>query len=339
MSRLALAPSQPIDLDAHGGRLLAAGSVALATLAALLAALVPVTFSIAVVFVCAGPHNWMEARYALARIPPRLGRLRPFFLLALVGIIGLTLSYAGLTAWLQCDTADNDASTLALAAWDSLVIGWIVLLIQLRSRQKPRRDWPAAIPLGFLALATAWLAPGLFGVCLVYIHPLMALVILDRELARRRPSWRRGYHACLTILPILVGLLWWQLAAAPDLPGRDAISVRIQQYAGAGLLLGVSSHALVATHTFLETVHYGIWLIAIPGIGLTTAPWKLSGIPMARGAGPARTLVASVLATGAIAVLTLWGGFLVDYPLTRDVYFTAALVHVLAEVPLLLRLV
>ena len=33
----------------------------------------------------------------------------------------------------------------------------------------------------------------------------------------------------------------------------------------------------------------------------------------------------------------LWAFFLADYPLTRDVYFTVALLHVLAEVPFLLR--
>ena len=31
--------------------------------------------------------------------------------------------------------------------------------------------------------------------------------------------------------------------------------------------------------------------------------------------------------------MALWAGFLADYPLTRDVYFTVAMFHVLAEVP------
>ena len=39
-----------------------------------------------------------------------------------------------------------------------------------------------------------------------------------------------------------------------------------------------------------------------------------------------------------IVVLLLWGCFLANYPLTRDVYFTVALLHVLAEVPFLLRI-
>jgi hypothetical protein len=37
-------------------------------------------------------------------------------------------------------------------------------------------------------------------------------------------------------------------------------------------------------------------------------------------------------------MLVLWVGFLADYPLTRSVYFTVALLHVLVEFPFLLRL-
>jgi multidrug resistance efflux pump len=44
-----------------------------------------------------------------------------------------------------------------------------------------------------------------------------------------------------------------------------------------------------------------------------------------------------LLAVGAGVVLLLWGGFLTDYLLTRDLYLTVAIVHILAEVPFLLR--
>jgi hypothetical protein len=37
------------------------------------------------------------------------------------------------------------------------------------------------------------------------------------------------------------------------------------------------------------------------------------------------------------ACALLWLCFLADYPTTRDVYFTFAMAHVLAEVPFLLR--
>jgi hypothetical protein len=34
----------------------------------------------------------------------------------------------------------------------------------------------------------------------------------------------------------------------------------------------------------------------------------------------------------------LWFGFSVDYATTRDIYFTVAIAHVLAEAPFLLRM-
>jgi len=41
---------------------------------------------------------------------------------------------------------------------------------------------------------------------------------------------------------------------------------------------------------------------------------------------------------GAVAMIVLWGAFLADYSTTRDIYFTVAMLHVLAEIPFLLRL-
>ena len=56
-------------------------------------------------------------------------------------------------------------------------------------------------------------------------------------------------------------------------------------------------------------------------------------------AGPAGYMLAGLLAVGAVVVLALWACFLADYPATRDLYFTVALAHVLAEAPFLLRAV
>jgi hypothetical protein len=39
-----------------------------------------------------------------------------------------------------------------------------------------------------------------------------------------------------------------------------------------------------------------------------------------------------------VAVAGLWLGFSIDYATTRDVYFTIAIAHVLAEAPFLLRM-
>jgi hypothetical protein len=47
--------------------------------------------------------------------------------------------------------------------------------------------------------------------------------------------------------------------------------------------------------------------------------------------------VPTVLAFGVFVVAILWFGFSLDYATTRDVYFTVAIAHVLAEAPFLLR--
>ena len=60
----------------------ALGFLFVATVAAALAGALPVEFSIATVFLFAGPHNWLEARYVLGRLPARAGKLRGFFLVS-----------------------------------------------------------------------------------------------------------------------------------------------------------------------------------------------------------------------------------------------------------------
>src|SRR5262249_56526142 len=130
---------------------------------------------------------------------------------------------------------------------------------------------------------------------------------------------------------------WWKLWDAPPLPGDRDVFVAIANHAGANVLGGVSSHLLVATHTFLEMVHYGVWIVAIPLVGLRTAPWKLANVPMARRSSAWQMGIVGLLLAGLAVVIILWAFFLADYSTTRYVYFTVALLHVLAEVPFLLR--
>src|SRR5439155_16744773 len=74
-------------------------ALAVACAAAVLAGWMPLRFSIVTVFLFAGPHNWLEFRYFLTRLPARWGRLRSFFLLAFAGMIGLTVAFALLAAF------------------------------------------------------------------------------------------------------------------------------------------------------------------------------------------------------------------------------------------------
>jgi hypothetical protein len=321
----------------RSSRTFAIAALLLAIAVAILAGWAPLGFSLITVFLFAGPHNWVELRYFLTRTPPRWGPLRSFFLLGFAGVGFLTISFAVLPLLMQSFTADTIIWATGLALWNTAFIVWIALMIHLRSRQKPRRDWSWVVFVTPALIALAWAVPAGFGLALVYLHPLMALWILDRELRRSRPEWRRAYHCCLALLPMLLGILWWRLAATPDLPGDDALSLRITRHAGAEFLRGVSTHLLVATHTFLEMLHHSVWLIAVPLVGLRSAPWRIESIPLARRSPRWRIVLAIVLAISAGVVLLLWGCFLADYPTTRDVYFTVAMLHVLAEAPFLLR--
>src|SRR5262249_50720891 len=158
-------------------------------------------------------------------------------------------------------------------------------------------------------------------------HPLVAFWVLDRELKRSKPAWRPAYHLVLCAVPLLLAVLWWRLASMPNLAG-DALVDRIAQHAGSDILNNVSSHLLVATHTFLEMLHYGIWVVVIPLVAYRARPWKLD-VPLARRSRAWRTGLLALLGVGVAVVLLLWGCFLANYPLTRDVYFTVALLHVL----------
>jgi hypothetical protein len=314
-------------------------ALGLALTSATFAGLAPRAFSIATVFLFAGPHNWMEGRYFLSRLPGRWGPLRNYFLLGLAGVLALT-AWSAVLPWIGTLKGwDGRSWVVALASWETALVGWVLALILLRSRQKPARDWSFAWPIGFLLIALAWFEPAWWGLALVYGHPLMAFAVLDRELKRSRPSWRGGYRLALLAVPCLLVLLIWSLASAPDLTDDDPITSRIARHAGSDLLAGVSSHMLVASHAFLEMLHYGVWLVAIPLASLRVAPWRISTVPIVRNSRRWRTVLPIVLGLGLAAVVLLWVAFVADYPTTRDLYFTVALVHVLAEIPFLLRMI
>jgi hypothetical protein len=272
----------------------------------------------------------------LTRMPGRWGPLAPYFLTGIGGVLLLTGAFA-LLPWMGSGLNAGGWNNL-LATWNTLLIGWIVTLALLRSRQNPRRDWTWLVPLALTLVALNWLWPFALSLALVYLHPLMALWFLDREIGRMQPGWRTAYRGCLLLIPACLGLLWWNLASAPNLPGDDVLTSQITNHAGGWMLQSVSTHLLVSTHVFLEMLHYGVWIVAIPLVSVRMVPWKLDNVPLARRSGFWRACVIGAIAVGAVVMLVLWGAFLADYPLTRNVYFTVAMLHVLAEVPFLLRL-
>jgi len=122
------------------------------------------------------------------------------------------------------------------------------------------------------------------------------------------------------------------LGRRAPLAAADPLAARIIEHARAPVLPFASSRLLVTAHVFLETLHYGVWLLAIPLLVLRPAS------PARRR--PARRPIPfapAALAASAALVPLLWIAFARDYVTTRDVYFTLAIVHVIGEAPLLVR--
>jgi len=337
MPRIAAAPATwpaPAVDPAAGFTL---GLVAVVAVAAMLAGWFPLAFSIAIVFLFAGPHNWLEARYFMTRMPARWGRLSGFFTLGIAGVVGLTAAMVALPTLAHALGDDPETWGLLLAGWNSALVLWAAALAAKRRGQNPRREWPWLWPAAFGLVAAAWLWPVGWGIGLVYLHPLLALAFFDAEIGRRRPDLRWAYRRALPAVPAALAVLAWQLGGAADLVGDDVLTAQITHHAGAGTVPHLSTHFLVAAHTFLEMLHYGVWCFGLPLLAIGARPWRLAGVPLARRSAAWRRGLVAVMVTGGLVVTAFWAGFLVDYPLTRSLYFTAALAHVLAEVPFLLR--
>lgn len=330
--------------------------VACATLSALMASWLPLQVSIVTVFMFAGPHNWFEFRYFLMRLPLKLGKSRNFFLTAFAGIAILTACYLALPFLYNATALTPGAWTNILATWNTLLLLWIGSLIWLRGKHR-RRDWSWAIPLALGVSAINWLQPEFFSLGIVYLHPLIALWFLDRHLRTTRRELLPVYHRCLILLPLLLlGIVWTQASAA-ELTNDNGLFWRITQHAGAELLPRIPSRILVSVHLFLEMLHYGVWIIALPlisppGKGSTAKDseeqvaqnvksnsiWKLESVPLARHSRGFPRLVGAALCLGIFAVVILWLAFSLDYATARDVYFTVAIAHVVAEAPFLLKM-
>ena len=310
-----------------------------ACLSAAIASWLPLQASIVTVFLFAGPHNWFEARYFLMRLPARFGRSRNFFVLAFAGIGGLTAAYMSLPVLYYTNVWSGANWPDLIAGWNTMMLLWISALVLIRGRQKAQRDWFWIIPTACVLCSLNWLGPELFSLAIVYVHPLVALWFLERHLQRTKPEWLVVYRRCLMILPLLVLGMLWQLSRSPSLNDDNGLFWRITQHAGAQLLPSVSSHMLVSTHVFLEMMHYGVWIVALPLIGATGAIWNVKTIPIASHSRGFPKLICAFLICGLLAVAGLWAGFSVNYTLTRDIYFTVAMAHVLAEAPFLLRMV
>ncbi|MFN8554408.1 MAG: hypothetical protein U0103_23265 [Candidatus Obscuribacterales bacterium] len=300
------------------------GFFAIALAAAAMSGCAPIGFSVATVFLFAGPHNWIEARYFLSRLPARFGKFKQFFLWSFCGIALLTGCYIALMAAVQLKVLTGTAYSALLGAWDAAFVLWCVRLIVLSGRWRfSSGSGPAspgshlqganspglALPFGLLAISFALVFPAWFSLGLVYLHPLIGCWILDRELQRSKPSWRPIYHLCLSTVPLFLAAIWWTLHDAPPLGAVDLLTSQITKHAGSQVMPYASSHMLVALHTFLEMVHYGVWLIAIPLVSAGWRNWQPGSIPIAHRSDQLRHMVPAIFVLFPLCSLCVVGLF------------------------------
>lgn len=306
--------------------------------AALLIGSFPLGASIVTIFLFAGVHNVMEFRYFVARMPLRWGRSRLFYTVGIVGVIVLAAAYLTLYFvsgnWLW----SSESWAICAATWNTAFVLWITALFYLRGKQRPKSDWAWAFPAAFLLAALAWLVPQYWSLALVYIHPFIAMWFLERQIRRTKPEWLRAYHFCLASIPFFVAILWLAFSGQPNLSQDTNLFWRITQHAGSDVLPGISNHFLVATHVFLESIHYFVWILLIPLIDRRAIPWRLGEIPLFANKAGIPKLVTGAFAIAILIMIALWAGFAVDYTTTRDVYFAFAIAHVLAEFPFLIKM-
>jgi hypothetical protein len=275
--------------------------------ASAIAAAAPVWLSIWSVFLFAGPHNWMEARYLLARMPVRWTNTRAFFYTAIAGVVALSLG------WVSIENR---------VLWHCSFFAWVLLLARLHDRRLIARWGPWILMLA----GAACLMPVAADYALVYLHPLLALWFLDRQIRRSRPEWSGAWRSWLPVVPLLAALVAW----SNRFGSGGVLELSLVHQAG--------SPAFVAVHAFLELAHYAAWIVLIPLTGLAEAPWRWNSIPLVAHKSGRPLLIRLTLWGGAALCILLWLGFSLDYQATRDLYFTVAIVHVLAEAPFLIRL-
>src|SRR3954454_656795 len=128
----AILSRSPASTGVRAGLPFMLAALAVAGLSAFLAGWLPLGFSIVTVFLFAGPHNWLELRYFMGRMPAGWGRLRGYFLFAFAGIFGLTAVYALLTclyrdaAWVGADYGAMSRGLFqSYAWWNTAFVLWV----------------------------------------------------------------------------------------------------------------------------------------------------------------------------------------------------------------------
>jgi hypothetical protein len=290
----------------------------------------PGWFTIAAVVVFGGAHNWVELRYFLSRLPSRLGPLRPFFITSFTGAVLLAGTEIATMVLSHHHVITGRDTSMILLIWNESLIGWVFALSTLRYRKSP--DLRLAVGLALVCSLSNLLSPHMFMVAVTFLHPLCGLWIFERELRRTRKSWLNAYHRCLLAIPPCILFIIYLLQGTTS----DIVSTKfLSDNTSGGFSIFPDNLApmFMALYGFMQMVHYGIWIVAMPIATSGWRRWRLDNIPVARNK-PAlmRTLAVAVPLLGVLAMPALWLGYKLDYTTTNEIYITVATLHVIAEI-------
>ena len=90
----------------------------------------------------------------------------------------------------------------------------------------------------------------------------MAFWFLDRHLRRTRPDWVERTIAAWFV-PLVVAMIWF-FSHNDRAAGRQRSVLANYATCGSRASARCFSHLLVSVHVFLEMLHYGVWLFALP---------------------------------------------------------------------------
>jgi hypothetical protein len=335
-------PSRYVDAFAMSALAPACVTASIILVCAVLALLAPIAVKILAVVALAGPHNWIEFRYFLSRLPARwTAGTRPFFALSFIGLGLFTAGYVALMLAMLFHCIEWETGRTLYSVWGSGIALWAGCLYAQRLAVEPIRDRfiRAKVTAAFLAAAAisvfAFFQPIYFAIALVYAHPLISLTLLDAEIGRSRPRWRIAYRCALALIPLVIGAFWLTLHDI-DFPVQGDLAAHIVEQTGAPVLSALSSRFLLSTLVFVDLLHYAVWLIAIPNWSAGWNRWNVTVQPPVVTRFPALSRPLQVTLTLlAILLIGLWFCFATDYIHTSQIYFVLAIAHVLAEISFL----
>lgn len=225
-------------------------------------------------------------------------------------------------------------ATACLLAWNQCLIVWVLALCYFRYQRRISKPIAVFASVHAILLTIAnLLSPPIFTGTMLFLHPLVGLWILEREIRRTRKTWLNSYHWCLLSIPIAVlGLFLFLNGVPPDTENSQTLT-RLSGNPGNMLFADASPAMMLSIYAFLQMVHYAIWVVAMPIVSQSWKRWRLDFMPALRNRAKLQAMVRIGFAMSGLAVICLWIGFKLDYTATLDFYVLLSTLHVLSEVP------